>query len=429
MMPVPLEVFCCYAREDQEMLAHLKKHLMPLQRQGQITVWSDTNLNAGVEWEKELHQHLESADIILLLISPDFMASDYCYSTEMGRAIERHDQGNARVIPILLRPTFWSNAPFATLQMLPEDARPVKDRSWFDSDEAFNTITERIHQLVSELQSRCVLTQQLGEPFIVPSSRPKPKRPKRRKAFLITSCIFAILVGSFPFFAHPLISFLGETSISSPTAMHLSVTHSPSPNATATFVAENPDPYLPNDGSLAFFDPLRGPDQWYPLSFFNEPDEDCTFTNQALLAQSNNINQFVYCPNKTSFKDFVFEVQMTILQGDCGGMVIRAAGITGDNYLFGVCQDGTFFLFLLKNNGVAQQLLPSTPFSAIQEGRGKTNVLAVIAKGAELTLYANYEKLATVTDNTYSQGQVGVVAYPLKMSTEVSYSNAKVWVL
>lgn len=98
-MTVPLEVFCCYAREDQEMLEHLKKHLMPLQRSGQITIWSDTNLNAGVEWEKELHQHLENADIILLLISPDFMASDYCYSTEMKRAIERHDQGRAHVIP------------------------------------------------------------------------------------------------------------------------------------------------------------------------------------------------------------------------------------------------------------------------------------------------------------------------------------------
>jgi TIR domain len=75
-MFAPLEVFCCYAHEDQEMLEHLQKHLMLLQRNGQITVWSDTNLNAGAEWEKELHQHLESADIILLLISPDFMNSD-----------------------------------------------------------------------------------------------------------------------------------------------------------------------------------------------------------------------------------------------------------------------------------------------------------------------------------------------------------------
>src|ERR1700730_6132051 len=91
-MSDPLEVFCCYAREDQEMMALLKKYLTPLLKLGQITMWSDTNLNEGVEWEKELHQHLESADLILLLISPDFLASNYCYSIEMRRAIERHEQ-------------------------------------------------------------------------------------------------------------------------------------------------------------------------------------------------------------------------------------------------------------------------------------------------------------------------------------------------
>jgi tetratricopeptide (TPR) repeat protein len=158
-MSVPLEVFCCYAHEDQEMLEHLKKHLMSLQRHGQITVWSDTDLNAGAEREKELHQHLESADLILLLISPDFINSDYCYSTEMRRAIERHDQGSAVVIPILLRATLWRNAPFAKLQVLPRDAKPVRDRGWFDLDEAFNNITERISQVISELQAQRLLTE------------------------------------------------------------------------------------------------------------------------------------------------------------------------------------------------------------------------------------------------------------------------------
>src|SRR5689334_12331824 len=77
-MDTPLEVFCCYAREDQDMLTHLKKHLAPLVRQGRIMVWCDTDLSAGVAWERVLHEHLERADIILLLISPDFMNSDYC---------------------------------------------------------------------------------------------------------------------------------------------------------------------------------------------------------------------------------------------------------------------------------------------------------------------------------------------------------------
>src|SRR6266487_3683045 len=117
-MSVALKLFCCYAREDQEMLVSLKKQLMPLQRQGQIIVWSEDDLQAGMEREKELHRHIESADIILLLISPDFMNSDYCYSTELKRSMERHEQNNARVIPILLRPTYWKGAPFEKLKML-----------------------------------------------------------------------------------------------------------------------------------------------------------------------------------------------------------------------------------------------------------------------------------------------------------------------
>src|SRR5260370_705919 len=134
------------------MLEHLKKHLMPLQKSGQITVWSDTNLNAGVEWEKELHQHLESADIVLLLISPDFMSSDYCYSTEMRRAIERHDQGSTRVIPVLLRPIYWDNAPFAKLQIAPANAEPVT--KWSNRDDAFHDITRQISQVIPEILSR-----------------------------------------------------------------------------------------------------------------------------------------------------------------------------------------------------------------------------------------------------------------------------------
>jgi tetratricopeptide (TPR) repeat protein len=156
-MSVPLEVFCCYAREDQEMLEHLKKHLMPLQRQSQITVWSDTDLNAGVEWEKELHQHLESADIILLLISPDFIASDYCYSTEMNRAIERHEQGSTQVIPLLLRPVHWDSAPFAQLQVIPTNAEPVT--KWSNRDDAFHDTAKHVNRVVTEIKIRRTLLE------------------------------------------------------------------------------------------------------------------------------------------------------------------------------------------------------------------------------------------------------------------------------
>src|SRR5512135_832262 len=134
-MASPVEIFCCYAREDQPLLQCLKAQLMPLQRQGFITLWADIDISAGSEWEKELEKHLDTAQVIILLVSPDFIASDYCYSKEMKRAMERHERGEARVIPILLRPSVWQETPFGKLQVLPKNARTVTE--WRDRDKAW----------------------------------------------------------------------------------------------------------------------------------------------------------------------------------------------------------------------------------------------------------------------------------------------------
>ena len=146
-----IEVFCCYAHEDQRLLLKLKTHLTPLQREGLITLWADVNINAGIEWEKEIDRHLYAARIILLLISPDFMASEYCYSVEMQRAMERHERGEARVIPIILRPVFWQGAPFGKLQALPANASPIIGGKWHHQDEAFYAVAEGIRDAVEAL--------------------------------------------------------------------------------------------------------------------------------------------------------------------------------------------------------------------------------------------------------------------------------------
>jgi len=153
-----IEIFCCYAREDQRLLKQLKKRLLPFQRQGLITLWADTDINAGTEWEHEIERHLNTAHMILLLVSPDFMASDYCYSKEMKRALERQDLGEAHVIPILLRPTHWKDTPLAKLQMLPTDNKPVVDRSWTE-DEAFYDVIENINSVVRELRIKYALNE------------------------------------------------------------------------------------------------------------------------------------------------------------------------------------------------------------------------------------------------------------------------------
>ncbi|HZO74579.1 MAG TPA: toll/interleukin-1 receptor domain-containing protein [Ktedonobacteraceae bacterium] len=146
-----LTLFFSYAQEDALLLEELEKHLSLLKHHGLINVWYDREISAGMEWRDQIDMHLNAAQIILLLVSPDFMASDYCYSIEMQRAMERHKSGEARVIPILLRPVSCEGAPFARLQMLPINGKPIT--SWSNQDEAFEGVTRGISKAVRELTS------------------------------------------------------------------------------------------------------------------------------------------------------------------------------------------------------------------------------------------------------------------------------------
>ena len=147
--PKPIEVFFSYSHKDEELCGELLKHLSILKRQGVIQDWHDRKIGAGTEWEGEINTHLNTAGVILLLISADFLASDYCYDVEMKRALKRHDAGEARVIPVILRPVDWKGAPFGKLQALPTDAKPVT--SWPDRDQAFLNVAQGIRAAVKEL--------------------------------------------------------------------------------------------------------------------------------------------------------------------------------------------------------------------------------------------------------------------------------------
>jgi uncharacterized membrane protein len=147
---MPVKLFFCYAHEDEAFLNKLKTHLGPLRRQGLIDVWHDRDIGAGIEWEQEISEHLSTAQIILLLVSPDFMDSEYCYGIELKRAIERHKRGEARVIPVILRPVYWQGV-LGMLQALPQDALPITDPGWQNVDRALYNVTQGIFKVVDEL--------------------------------------------------------------------------------------------------------------------------------------------------------------------------------------------------------------------------------------------------------------------------------------
>jgi hypothetical protein len=136
-----LEIFFSYSHKDQDLRDQLETHLSLLKNQKFISSWHDRKIIAGTEWAGEIDAHLNTAQIILLLISADFLASAYCYDIEVKRAMERHNAGEACVIPIILRYCEWHSAPFGKLQALPTDGKPVDSRHWYNKDEAFQNIT------------------------------------------------------------------------------------------------------------------------------------------------------------------------------------------------------------------------------------------------------------------------------------------------
>jgi tetratricopeptide (TPR) repeat protein len=150
--PQPIKLFCAYAHADEYLRNELDKHLALLQRQGFIESWYDRQILPGAEWELEIEKQLTSARIIVLLISSDFIASDYCYNDEMKRALQRHASGEACVVPVILRPVDWQKAPFGKIQCLPRDAQPIT--KWNNQDEAFLSVAQGIRSLVNSLQAQ-----------------------------------------------------------------------------------------------------------------------------------------------------------------------------------------------------------------------------------------------------------------------------------
>jgi S1-C subfamily serine protease len=161
---MPLNVFYSYSHKDEKLLEKLKAHLAGLERSEAVASWSDCQITAGSDWRREILQALEAADVILLLVSADFMKSDFCQSVELKRAIERHEQDRALIIPILLRPCVITGTALEKFQCIPKGGKPVTE--WPNRDRAFVDIVERIRTALSAFEPR-------------PAQAPAAKHPVR----------------------------------------------------------------------------------------------------------------------------------------------------------------------------------------------------------------------------------------------------------
>lgn len=165
-LQAPIEVFYSYADTDADvqLLNRLEQHLIPLQHEGLIIPRHKHQILPGMDRKETIDHHLNTSSVILLLISPAFLASDCCYGIEMLQAMQRQKSGEAHVIPILLRPVDWQNAPFGKLQALPRNGKPIT--SWNDPDEAFLDVAQGIRVALEGILRPAVYSQTKSASYI-----------------------------------------------------------------------------------------------------------------------------------------------------------------------------------------------------------------------------------------------------------------------
>ena len=154
------KIFISYAHEDEELRKELEKHLSELKRQKVVTIWSDEQIRPGEELDSAIKKELESADIILLLVSPDFLASTYCREIETVKALEQRQTRGSVTIPVILRPCDWQRAPFGRLKALPKDGNPVVQ--YPSRDEAFLEIVKALGDEVEAHNNKAQTSADLG---------------------------------------------------------------------------------------------------------------------------------------------------------------------------------------------------------------------------------------------------------------------------
>ena len=162
-------VFFSYSHADETLRDRLEKGLAMLKRQGAIDTWHDRRIPAGDVLDSSIDAAMEAADVVLLLVSPDFLASSYCYDVEMKRAMERHEQREARLIPVILRPCDWQESPLRSFLATPKDGKPIT--KWADIDEAFQDVVASIRAALPKQQTTAVAPPPLSRAVREPMPR------------------------------------------------------------------------------------------------------------------------------------------------------------------------------------------------------------------------------------------------------------------
>ena len=155
--PENINIFIAYAAEDLPILEELKVHLSVLERLNMVDqIWYNGMVEAGENWEERVLDALHNADIILILVSADFIASDFAYNQEMLQAIKLHEEGKVTSLPIIVRPCIWEPTPFSRLQVLPKNKRPISSKDWKHEDEPYVEIVEAVEKAIVSIKKKAI---------------------------------------------------------------------------------------------------------------------------------------------------------------------------------------------------------------------------------------------------------------------------------
>jgi eukaryotic-like serine/threonine-protein kinase len=244
-------------------------------------------------------------------------------------------------------------------------------------------------------------------PSVTPEIRARRGLP-RSTAILLVGLALLVVLGSAGFFL-----------ITKSNQQNPSTSTSSSPTSSAQQI-----PYPPF-GAIALEDPLNDNSNGYNWLDSGGGAGFCTFKQGAYHVSDLQQGSNHFCLPNASFTDFAYQVQMTIIKGDVGGIAFRADKVKENGYLFLIGQDGKYRLYIFTN--ASSTVLRSGSSNSINKGLNQTNTVAVVANGSTIDLYVNNHKIDSVTNSTYSQGLIGVTATELNNPTEVVFSNAKVW--
>ena len=175
-----MKAFISYSHKDDAALERLHTHLAMLRRDDRIDAWFDREILAGGDLDAEIADQLESCELFLFLVSPDFLASDYCVEREMERALERHHAGEARVVPIILEPCDWTSSPLRQLKVLPRDGKPVSE--WTNENNAYVDVVKELRRVLEADDARSPVAK-AETPFQPTEQRSEARRYRVKRDF------------------------------------------------------------------------------------------------------------------------------------------------------------------------------------------------------------------------------------------------------